>query len=621
MMLLRGAILGSLLLQAAALHSAPPSPTPYRITGIAVSSRGGTPIPYCRLVAAVAAGGNVAKANSNAQIQRGRPPQNGGARSGFGPPGPQIGSPRPTEAAQANIESVADSSGRFSLSLPHGGRWMLSGSARGFRPQNYDGQDGFYVAIILDEANPSYDLTLRLTPDSVLAGLVLDESGDPVVSAQVAALRVSPSVAGNRTQADRPRPVGFAVTDDRGRYGFGGLGPGNYLVRVQAQPWYSMARQGGRFGIGSGSSNGGQDSSPDPSLDFIYPPTWYPGTDDESTAASITLKDGEERQADFHLTAIPAIHLRFPRADVQADREETGPRSRPQPQRPATVTRMSGDTLYGMGPIGPTIIRNNEWDFGGLSPGTYEVRIPSADGKSSEVRQLVVRSGSQTVLTLDDSKPLVPVQLTLEGIENAAATTIDFLDHETGAHISSAPPFRGRGGFQSGPLPDNEGSEPNDTKGRTVMLPAHEFTISIAGGSGAYLTGLIADSAKVEGSIVTIDGPSHLTLSLANKHAEVDGFARIEGKPAVGAMVLLVPVTLGRRGDLTTIQRDETNSDGSFTLSGITPGQYILVAIDHGWEIDWQDPATLGRYLIHGLPIDLGKVAQVHEEIEALPRN
>ena len=84
----------------------------------------------------------------------------------------------------------------------------------------------------------------------------------------------------------------------------------------------------------------------------------------------------------------------------------------------------------------------------------------------------------------------------------------------------------------------------------------------------------------------TVSGPATVTLHLADKRASVDGVARIHGDPAAGAMVLLVPATLGMAGDLNTIERDETNTDGSFRMTGVTPGEYILVAIDHGWNVD-----------------------------------
>jgi len=51
-----------------------------------------------------------------------------------------------------------------------------------------------------------------------------------------------------------------------------------------------------------------------------------------------------------------------------------------------------------------------------------------------------------------------------------------------------------------------------------------------------------------------------------------------------------------------TVARDQTNTDGSFELQNVVPGQYILIAIDHRLERDWNDPSTLRNYLTQGVP-------------------
>ncbi len=83
----------------------------------------------------------------------------------------------------------------------------------------------------------------------------------------------------------------------------------------------------------------------------------------------------------------------------------------------------------------------------------------------------------------------------------------------------------------------------------------------------------------------------------------------------VGAMVLLVPITIEDRNSIPVLRQDQTNTDGSFDVANIIPGQYILVAIDHGWQINWGDPATLRRYLMQGVPVELKSSAIVKQNI------
>ncbi len=153
------------------------------------------------------------------------------------------------------------------------------------------------------------------------------------------------------------------------------------------------------------------------------------------------------------------------------------------------------------------------------------------------------------------------------------------------------------------------------------MLEAHSYDIYATGGSGAYLTGIAAEGTKVAGRQVTVAGPATITLHMANKHAQLDGMSRIGGEPAAGAMVLVVPATFGIAGSLTAIMRTETNTDGSFRFASVTPGPYILVAIDHGWDVDWRNPATLGSFLVHGVPVNLGAAGKDHVELAAVAAN
>jgi hypothetical protein len=112
-------------------------------------------------------------------------------------------------------------------------------------------------------------------------------------------------------------------------------------------------------------------------------------------------------------------------------------------------------------------------------------------------------------------------------------------------------------------------------------------------------------------------GESTLTVHVASGRASLSGVATLDGKPAVGAMVLLVPITIEDPNSITVLRQDQTNTDGSFDLANVIPGQYILVAIDHGWQINWGDPSTLRRYLMQGVPVELKSSAIVKQNITA----
>ncbi len=59
-------------------------------------------------------------------------------------------------------------------------------------------------------------------------------------------------------------------------------------------------------------------------------------------------------------------------------------------------------------------------------------------------------------------------------------------------------------------------------------------------------------------------------------------------------MVLLVPEFGENIED--DSRMDQSDSDGTFAISGILPGKYLLMAIDDGWDLEWFNPAVLNPF-------------------------
>ena len=118
---------------------------------------------------------------------------------------------RVARVAEGNPETKADASGRFTLELPHGGAWRVTAAARGFRGQDYNEHEGYYSSIVLTEAVPAYEAKFVLVPESIVSGLVLDEAGEAVASAQIVAEVISPLLPGeSRASAGGAATLGGA---------------------------------------------------------------------------------------------------------------------------------------------------------------------------------------------------------------------------------------------------------------------------------------------------------------------------------------------------------------------------------------------------------------------------
>jgi hypothetical protein len=556
--------------------------THYEITGIVISSAGGGPVPHCHLTPTL--------------IGRGGPT----GRGGFGN----------RQFPAQNNGSDCDARGHFTVTLPSAGSWRLTASARGFVSQAFDEHQNYSSDIVLTAEAPTKEIEFRLSPEASITGLVLDEAGEPVRNAQIMLQNVPPPSPGG------PQPVGAtrggARTDDRGMYELANLSPGEYRLSIHAVPWYTAGGQTTR------AANTNTDTSLDPSLDFAYPLTWFPWVSDPSLAETIVLHAGDTRQADFHLVPIPSIHMRI----VTPPRVATnGPNTSAPPTIPIVQQIGSGGGGQNFVQVTTRFDQQGQVDVGGLTPGVYQVRLagPNQDGHSALVE--VTANSARTVDLSVPSRDMARITLRFDGIGDSdsgpgqgrnGGVQVTLIDMDTQRGSFSSNGSEGGGGG----LGRRDQRDPSAD--RIIEVPPGRYEVVLNGRPNIFLTGLTAKGAETAGRYVTVGaGESTLTVHVASGRANLSGIAALEGKPSVGAMVLLVPVTIEDPNSITVLLRDQTNTDGSFDLANIIPGQYILVAIDHGWQINWGDRSTLRRYLLQGVPVDLKSSATVKQNIIA----
>jgi len=80
--------------------------------------------------------------------------------------------------------------------------------------------------------------------------------------------------------------------------------------------------------------------------------------------------------------------------------------------------------------------------------------------------------------------------------------------------------------------------------------------------------------------------------------ATVQGVANRQGKAMAGAMIVLVPKDPD--GHLELFRRDQSDSDGTFSLPNVIPGEYTVVAIEDGWDLHWSEPGVIEHYVPKG---------------------
>src|SRR5580704_6485361 len=187
---------------------------------------------------------------------------------------------RETKDQQKFESMVTSEDGKFEFREVPAGKYSLEGGKRGFISARYDQHDQFSTAIVTGVGLDTETLVLRLAPDAVIAGKVLDEFGEPVRHATVTVYYDDHS-----TGVDQIHQFRSAQTDDLGAYEITPLRPGTYFVSANAKPWYAVhppsePRSSGSARSRSANSVSGADLADDPpavdrSLNVAYPVTYY----------------------------------------------------------------------------------------------------------------------------------------------------------------------------------------------------------------------------------------------------------------------------------------------------------------------------------------------------------
>lgn len=459
--------------------------------------------------------------------------------------------------------TITDPEGNFAFDRLPPGKYPLSASRRGFRTTFYNEHDEFSSAIVTGPDQDTTHLSLQLKPGAVLYGTVSGDGGDPVEGASVLLFKV-PAHPGERVSQ-----VNTSQTDDAGNYEFADLPDGSYYVAVQAQPWYAMHNL----------SSATAASSP---LDVAFPLTFYDSVTQESGASPIELTFGARRQADITLHAVPAVHLKVDHDSAQNAVLDVH-------QVVFGIPVPSGDLQT---VVGATPIENGGSTLTALAPGHYVIT------HGNPPRTVELDAGSAQEIPAEAGSPTVAISGTVRNLKGAPV--------EAGnVQLDPGPDARGRAAIES-PLDRGrfhiDGFAPGDwnlsvSAGVNPQAEAAVVSISQAGRTSS-------------GSQITVgDRPLNLSVTVSRFQTKVQGLAQQAGKPASGAMIVLIPRDPHAFPSLA--RRDQSDSDGTFSLRDVPPGRYTVIAILDGWSLDWQRFDLMRRFLPGGVSIEVPEQAGV----------
>jgi len=457
----------------------------------------------------------------------------------------------------ADWSQQTNEQGQFVFVGVSSGKWPLSADKGGF-DTGYFGARKYIPTgknVLVKESEHIKNVVLKLVPQAVISGRVLDSDGAPVEGAQVEVLKAG-YVAGVR-QWSR---VASVATLDNGAYRVPKLRAGQYLLRGSIA---SVPRAPSAQGA-----------------DTALAATYYPHATDTASAIPVDASAGPETAGiDIRLVSTGVFRVRG-RLQPPNGQEADGYVALIDKADPAKALR----SAYVLPP-------DYRMDFSGLLPGSYiayawwyaggmGIDAQSLEVTDKDVDDLVLAPtgreirGSLTVNPVGrqvdlrkTSVGLVPVEL--DG-SSAHFNPIDILigdDLKFGFQIPYQPRFASFG-LSVSRLPD-----------------------------GCYVAAVQYGGKKVTGSTIQFSNGAALEISIGSDGARVAGkTVDQDGKALGGAVVALIPADPVEAPRSWMPMSSISDNGGTFQFTSVPPGAYKLLAWDDVAPDNIADPDFVKRF-------------------------
>jgi protocatechuate 3,4-dioxygenase beta subunit len=466
--------------------------------------------------------------------------------------GPQQ-NPQPQQNRMpAQLAKETDEQGNFSFTGLDAGRYSLSAQRTGFLRQSYGARhyNTNGTPLVLAQDQHMKGIVLKLSPQSVIAGKVIDEDGEPMSNVQVRAMRNV--YRGGKRQWSQ---VGNGQTSDIGEYRIANLEPGKYLVTA-------YPRSGGDMMITPS-------TEPLPSKpETIAAPTYYPNAADTVGASPIEVGPAAEmRGIDVRIRKVQAFHVRgkVVVTGAAADRQSVTVMMTPKDS--------VGEPIQSMG---LARMPEGRFEIRGVPPGSYIAHAQLRNSNGMLIGMQAVDIGNThmdgLVLTLSGG-------FDLQGVVKVA-------ESEAQVDVSNVNLNLRPVGFVFGGASRAKVGEGNKFVLKGVM--PQKFTVSAQNlPEGCFVQSIRYAGQEVTEEGVEPNGNAAIEVVLSATAGQVTGVVSDkDGKPVPGASVVL-----WSKEKAATPQGNSTDENGAFTFKGLKPGDYKLLAFEDVEQGAYMDPA------------------------------
>ena len=349
---------------------------------------------------------------------------------------------------------------------------------------------------------------------------------------------------------------------------------------------------------------------------YGFPPVYYPGAPDLASAAIIELAAGQTVEANVALVRQPYYRVRIPVAGASVSGLSVTVEGQHGPGYSLGYSR-NGDGITGLLPNGNYVVEATNYGMNALTSGKVNLTV---SGRASEGPTMTLVPGSS--ISFDVKTEFSSNQPAPEFIQGDGKHTYHL--HGPRAYLNPnlepADRVERRGGASIRPP-----QGPNDDSLVMENVLPGRYWVQLNPTQG-YVASATMGTTDVMREPIVIDAGSNLQIEvkLRDDFAEVDGSLANPGTPSAasesegpsaGTWVYFVPLP-DRTGQ---VQQVYVSSDGKFSLQGIAPGTYrVLAFASQQPNLPYRDPVGMKAYETKGQVITLSPGQKATIQVQAL---
>jgi len=461
--------------------------------------------------------------------------------------------------------AVTDNAGHFQLGGLKQGQAFVSVMKPGFG----DWQAPEQSLVQVGKDSPA--VVLKIAPAAVVFGRVTTSDEQPLEGCNLHLL-AQQYVDGRAMWTDLPNQ---GRTNEEGEYRITGLSPGTYYLAVDRGQETRLSQRG--------VVNAREE---------VFVKEFYPGVAEMSAASPLELSPGREVEANFELSAEPLYHLS---GAVSAEGQTLGT---------LTFTRRVGND---QGFLQTVPVQEGRFEAK-LPAGTYEAAAGVENGVefSTPGASVVISADNPDVHVVLMPRASIPVDFIFEKGAASAEQSLPMEGGAPGVVVSLVPMSSWRQGVNWVRGPEGIQNVEPGTYSLQIQNMSRLWVKSAKSGSVDLLTD---DLTVGEGGQA-----APIEITLRNDGGSVNGTLTPAGNTWPPTVLLVQP-----RGKKNYVKAARALG-GSFDIPGVPPGEYAVVAIDHGDQLEYLNPDILNPYLSDAQHVNVRPNGNATVHLSLIPR-